>query len=137
MPKFDPKIYHRRSIRLKGYDYSQAGAYFVTIVAYQRECMFGEVVNGEMVLNEFGQLIEKWWHQIPVHFPNVETLTFVIMPNHIHGIIAINDDDRGAVSAPDDENRIKSSGGGPRPYKFANHHWDRLSHISNINPQRK
>jgi REP element-mobilizing transposase RayT len=100
--KYDPDKHHRRSIRLKGYNYSQAGAYFVTIVAYQRECLFGEIVDGEMVLNELGRLVEKWWHRIPVHFPNVEILLFVIMPNHIHGIIVITDGGRGAVSAPDD-----------------------------------
>ena len=113
--KFDPNKHHRRSIRLKGYDYSQTGAYIVTIVAWQRECLFGEIVDGEMVLNGFGQLIEKWWHQIPVHFPNVETLTFVIMPNHVHGIIVINDNSRGAVSAPDDDNQIEYSGGRTPP----------------------
>ena len=55
--KFDPKIHHRRSIRLQGYDYSQAGAYFVTIVAWQREMLFGEIVDGEMKLNEFGEIV--------------------------------------------------------------------------------
>ena len=73
------------------------------MVTWQRECLFGEIVDGKMVLNEFGQLVEKWWHQIPVHFPNVETLTFVIMPNHVHGIILITNDGRGAVSAPENE----------------------------------
>jgi len=107
---FDPKntplgyIHHRRSIRLKGYDYSQSGAYFVTIVVWQRGCLFGDVVDEKVVLNECGRVIEKWWHQISVHFLNVETSTFVIMPNHVHGIIVINDDRRGAVSAPDGEN---------------------------------
>lgn len=110
MPKFDPTIHHRRSIRLQGYDYSKEGAYFVTVVAYRRECLFGEVVDGEMVLNDFGRVVEKWWHQIPVHFSNVETWTFVIMPNHIHGIIVITDAGRGAVSAPDNENKIEHKG---------------------------
>ncbi len=117
MPKFDPKIHHRRSIRLKGYDYSQTGAYFVTIVAYQRECLFGEVVEGEMVLNDFGQVVEKWWYQISVHFHNVETWAFVIMPNHAHGIIVIRDYGRGAVSAPDDDAQIKHAGGGTPPLR--------------------
>ena len=66
--KFDPKIHHRRSIRLKEYDYSQAGAYFVTIVAWQREVLFGEIVNGEMVLNDFGKIVPKngngWKHNM-------------------------------------------------------------------------
>ncbi len=108
--KYDPNKHHRRSIRLKGYDYAQAGAYFVTIVAHQRECLFGEVVDGEMVLNEYGRIVEKWWNQIPVHFPNVEICAFVIMPNHVHGIIVITDNGRGAVSAPDGESRIAKQG---------------------------
>ena len=123
MSKFDPKIHHRRSIRMKGYDYTQAGAYFVTIVAYQRECLFGEIVDGEtpkggaVVLNDFGRIVEKWWNQIPVHFPSVEIWTFVIMPNHIHGIIVITDDGRGAVSAPDVGNEIEHAGGGTPPLR--------------------
>lgn len=97
--KFDPNIHHRKSIRLRGYDYSQAGAYFVTIVTFQRAGLFGEIINGEMVLNETGKIIQKWWDDIPIHFPGVETGAFVIMPNHVHGIIIIHDR-RGAVPAP-------------------------------------
>jgi REP element-mobilizing transposase RayT len=69
------------------------------------------------VLNEYGRLIEKWWHQIPVHFPDVEILSFVIMPNHIHGIIVITDDGRGAVSAPDDDGQNKHAGGVTPPLR--------------------
>lgn len=93
-PKFDPQKHHRRSIRLQGYDYSQAGAYFVTIVAWQRECLFGEIVGGEMKLNRYGEIIQKWWNEIPVHFPNVEIGAFIIMPNHVHGILIITEDRR-------------------------------------------
>jgi REP element-mobilizing transposase RayT len=108
--KYDPNKHNRRSIRLKGYDYSQAGAYFVTIVAYQRECLFGEIVGDDVVLNDYGRVVKKWWHTIPVHFPTIETFTFVIMPNHVHGIILITDDGRGVVSAPDDNMKIKHVG---------------------------
>jgi REP element-mobilizing transposase RayT len=87
--KFDPKIHHRRSIRLKGYDYTQSGAYFVTIVAYQRECLFGEIVNGEMQLNEFGKIVQRAWFDLPKHYPHIELGTFCIMPNHIHAVIII------------------------------------------------
>ena len=92
MSKFDPKIHHRRSIRLKGYDYTQAGAYFVTLVAYQRECLFGEVVNGEMQLNDFGMIVRNEWERTAVVRANVEMGTFVVMPNHFHGILIFVDD---------------------------------------------
>ncbi len=109
MNKFDPKIHHRRIIRLKGYDYAQAGAYFVTVVTWQREMLFGEIVEGEMVLNEMGKIVQKWWHQIPKHFPNIKLGAFVIMPNHIHGIIIITEG-RGAVSAPIDGLQTQQQG---------------------------
>ena len=101
MTKFDPQKHHRRSIRLKGYDYSQKGAYYVTIVILRRECLLGQVVNKEMNLSPYGEIVQKWWEEIPVHFSNVETGAFVIMPNHVHGIIYILDG-RGTVSVPDD-----------------------------------
>ena len=90
MPRFDPKIHHRRSIRLKGYDYSQAGAYFVTIVAWQRECLFGEVVDGEMQLNDFGKIIDETWQWLENQYPYVELGARVVMPNHSHGILMID-----------------------------------------------
>ncbi|MCB0201526.1 MAG: hypothetical protein H6649_12290 [Caldilineae bacterium] len=83
---------HRRSIRLRGYDYSQAGAYFITVVTHDRTCLFGQVVDGEMLLNAAGLEAEKCWLAIPEHFPFVELDAFVIMPNHIHGIIVITPD---------------------------------------------
>ena len=89
--KFDPKKHHRKSIRLQGYDYSQGGAYFVTIITYQRDCLFGEIVNEEMILNDFGKIADEYWSAIPQHFPFVELGAYVIMPNHVHGIIVIND----------------------------------------------
>jgi len=98
MAKFDPKIHHHRSIRLKGYDYTQVGAYFVTMVTYHRDPLFGEIKNGEMTLNNFGKIADECWCAIPDHFPFVELGTYVIMPNHGHGIIVITDDrSRGAI----------------------------------------
>lgn len=97
---FDPQIHHRRSIRLNDYDYSQAGLYFVTIVTQGRVPLFGEVVDGEVRLNRYGEIIQKWWDALPGHFSNVETGAFVIMPNHVHGIIIIGDDRRGTVPVP-------------------------------------
>lgn len=100
---FDPEKHHRRSIRLKGYDYASGGAYFVTIVTQGRACVFGEIFNEEMHLNEYGVIVQKWWNEIRIHFPNVETDVFVIMPNHVHGIITINDESRGEVLSPHNE----------------------------------
>ena len=91
--KFDPKKHHRKSIRLQGYDYSQSGAYFVTIVSYQRDCLFGKIENGEMTLSGFGKIADECWRAIPEHFPHVELGAHIIMPNHIHGIIVITDDE--------------------------------------------
>ncbi len=88
--KFKPEKHHRRSIRLKGYDYSQPGAYFITICTKNRECLFGNVVDGKMMLNDAGQIAQNCWLEIPDHYPNVILDEFVIMPNHIHGIIIIN-----------------------------------------------
>jgi putative transposase len=89
--KFDPKIHHRRSIRLQGYDYSQAGAYFVTIVAWQRELLFGEIVNGEMILNDFGKIVSEKWQWLETQYEYVELGAWIIMPNHHHGILVIHD----------------------------------------------
>lgn len=98
---------------MQGYDYTQAGAYFVTIVTWQREFLLGEIVNGEMMLSRYGEIVQKWWLEIPVHFPNVETGAFVIMPNHAHGNIFILAG-RGAVPAPED-NMIRDVQGGETP----------------------
>ena len=69
--QFDPTKHHRRSIRLKGYDYASEGAYFVTIVTQGRECLFGEIHDGKMILNEAGQMIVKWWNELRNKFPDV------------------------------------------------------------------
>jgi REP element-mobilizing transposase RayT len=88
--KYDPQKHHRRSIRLPDYDYSQPGAYFITLVTYQRDCLFGSIVQGEMQLSSMGKVAEDHWHLIPEHFAQVELGAYVIMPNHVHGIIIIN-----------------------------------------------
>lgn len=92
--KYDPQKHHRRSIRLKGYDYTQAGAYFVTICAHQRMHVFGEIVNGEMILNDTGKIARDEWFKTAKLRPYVELYEdeFVVMPNHAHGIIWIVDD---------------------------------------------
>ncbi len=98
--KFDPTKHHRRSIRLKDYDYASDGSYYVRIVTQRRECLFGEIVGGEMYLSRYGEIIQEWWNNIPGHFPNVETGAFVSMPNHIHGIIYIIDGRRSREIPP-------------------------------------
>lgn len=100
--KFDPKKHHRRSIRLKGYDYSQPGAYYVTIVTWHREFLFGEVVNGEMRLSKFGLVAKQQLEKLSKRFPNIEFGAFVIMPNHIHVIIFITDGSRGTAESSSD-----------------------------------
>lgn len=94
--KYNPAIHHRRSIRLKGYDYTQAGAYFITICTHNRECLFGEITDGRMQLNHAGIMLEHYWRAIPEHFPHVVLDAFVVMPNHIHGILYIHDTPVGA-----------------------------------------
>jgi putative transposase len=90
--RYDPDPHHRRNLRLSGYDYRQPGVYFVTICTQDRLCLFGDVVDGEMRMNDAGRVVEQCWNEIPAHFPHVELDEFVIMPNHVHGILVIAED---------------------------------------------
>lgn len=94
---YNPNIHHRRSIRLKGYDYSQAGLYFITICVQNRICMFGEIVDGEhmdapqqMILNDAGKMVEDWYHELENKYPDIKCHEYVVMPNHFHCIIENN-----------------------------------------------
>ena len=80
---------NRRSIRLKEYDYTQAGFYFITICTQNRICLFGKIENGEMALNDAGKMIQTAWNEIPIYYNGFDVDEFVVMPNHIHGIIKI------------------------------------------------
>ncbi len=91
MVKFDPKKHHRRSIRLKGYDYSQAGAYYVTIVTWHREFLFGDIVSKEMKLNKVGKIVEWEWLELSKRLLYVGLGAHVVMPNHFHGILFIHE----------------------------------------------
>ncbi|MBI2303514.1 MAG: transposase [Chloroflexi bacterium] len=91
----DPARHHRRSIRLKGYDYSQAGAYFVTLCTQDRACIFGVVVNGEVQLNEYGRKVADCWLWLAEQYPYIHLDEWVVMPNHIHGIMVTIADCRG------------------------------------------
>jgi putative transposase len=86
---YDPSRHHRRSIRLRGYDYATPGAYFVTICTQGRQQLFGTIADGAMRPNDAGRMIERWWGELHNKFPAVRTDAFVVMPDHIHGIIMI------------------------------------------------
>mgnify|MGYP002814623350 FL=1 len=88
---YDPLRHHRRSIRLRGHDYSDPGEYYVTICTHNRECVLGEIKDGEMRLSNAGEIAETCWLEIPRHFPNVVLDEFVIMPDHMHGILILKE----------------------------------------------
>jgi putative transposase len=87
--KYDPERHHRRSLRLKDFDYAQHGVYFITICTHRRQCLLGSAINGAVRLNRHGEIADMCWRAIPRHFPHVGLDEFVIMPNHIHGIITV------------------------------------------------
>jgi REP element-mobilizing transposase RayT len=89
--------HHRRSIRLKGYDYSQAGAYFITICTHNREYLFGEIVDDEMVLNDAGKIVRDEWLKTEKLRSNIKCDGFIVMPNHFHGILVITESRRGVL----------------------------------------
>jgi len=89
--QYNPEIYHRRSIRIKEYDYSQEGLYFITICTYNHKRLFGSIENGEMVLGEYGKIVHNECLRTGEMRKNITLNEFVIMPNHMHGIIEIND----------------------------------------------
>jgi len=114
---------NRRTIRLKEYDYTQNGAYSVTICTCWRICYFGSVINGEMKLSLIGKIARKYWLEIPNHFPNVQLDEFIIMPNHIHGIIVIDKNDQPqrrdeAMPRPYTTNTISTMYTGKYPQMF-------------------
>jgi REP element-mobilizing transposase RayT len=105
MQQYNPNIHHRKSIRLKGYDYAQAGLYFITICVQNRAFLFGDINNGEMILNDAGRMVGKWYDELENKFPDIRCHEMVVMPNHFHCII----ENIGAVRAdlrvcPDNNN---------------------------------
>jgi len=87
--KYNPEVHRRSSIRLKNYDYSRDGAYFVTICTQGRECLLGKIKNEEVELSPAGKMIQEIWKNLPQHHPGFEMDEFIVMPNHIHGIIIL------------------------------------------------
>ena len=86
-----PEPRNRRSIRLKGYDYAQEGAYFVTVCTRQQQCLFGSIRDGRMRLNDAGRAVRDCWNDLPRHYPHVKMDAMVVMPNHVHGIVVLLD----------------------------------------------
>ncbi|WP_217707019.1 transposase [Pedobacter ghigonis] len=104
--KYNPLIHYRKSIRLKGYDYSKAGAYFITICCEERLRRFGKVSDDKMILNELGRLAYDEWIKLAHRFSNFELDVFQIMPNHMHGIIVLSDVGANARVAQEEENTL-------------------------------
>jgi len=116
---YDPEIHHRKSIRLRGYDYSAAGRYFVTICAEEKACLFGGIASGQIELNDYGRIVENVWKELPSHFPLIELDRFVLMPNHFHAIVVIIDPRAKRVGAgfPHPDSESETSGGENPPLR--------------------
>lgn len=128
MMAFNANTHHRKSIRLRGYDYSQAGLYFITICTHERLPLFGEIVDGKMTPNETGRMAEKCWCAIPDHFPWVILDEFIVMPNHVHGIIAIGTNSVGANNhLPLRHGTSRTLGSIVRGYKIGVTKWSRAN----------
>ena len=87
---YNPDIHNRRSVRLKHHDYSQNGAYFITICVHNRCCLFGNILNDAMILSDAGKMIDEQWQKITTRFEHVCLDEYIIMPNHFHGILTLH-----------------------------------------------
>ena len=114
---YDPEKHHRRSIRLRDYDYSQVGAYFVTVCTHGGVCSLGQIDDEVVKLSQAGQIILRCWRELPVRFPHVELDAFVIMPNHLHCVPVITDPPVGAGSPRPDGSPPVDRAGEPCPYQ--------------------
>ena len=137
--KTNVEKHYRRSIRLKDYNYASAGSYFITICTKNKECLFGNVINSTVELTSIGRIAHKSWLNINKHFENIELDEFIIMPNHIHGIITIND--VGAQYIEPLQNKFqyiipKSIGSIIRTYKSAVSRWCNRNGYKNFKWQR-
>jgi len=107
MNRYNPKIHHRKSIRLKGYDYSRAGLYYITICVQNRKHLFGRVENKKMIFSEAGEMIENQWLALTQRFPKIQLHEYIIMPNHFHSILEIigtkTTEGASLILAPDNE----------------------------------
>ena len=134
---YNPDIHHRRSIRLQDFDYASAGAYYVTICAQGRECLFGAVVDGVMIENDAGRMVGRWWKELANKFGGVEPDTFVIMPDHFHGIIFLVGADLCVRPDLPPENESGAHTGAPLPTIIQ---WFKTmstnEYIKNVSPSR-
>ena len=118
---YNPNIYHRKNIRLKGYDYSQAGLYFITLNIRGRKHLFGKIENKIMELNDFGIIAHQQWEKLPERYTNISLDVFQVMPNHMHGLILIKQPDaNGNNPVTDDYTSIPGVGAGlaPAPVQY-------------------
>ncbi|WP_224963259.1 hypothetical protein [Geomonas subterranea] len=116
---YDPHLHHRRSVRLEGFDYSQNGAYFVTVCAHERQTLFGRLVAGDagvtVELSEAGAAAQSCWLEIPRHFPLVTLDAFIVMPDHLHGILFLSGREQSL-------GRVRGGRMIIRPYRETGHH---------------
>jgi len=110
---YDPTIHHRRSIRLRGYDYASPGMYYVTVCAADRRCAFGEIIDGQMRRNHWGDIVYEEWYRTAKVRPGIELDAFVVMPNHVHGIIKIGRGDPAGRPYDHKEARLGPPSGSP------------------------
>ena len=113
--KFDPEKHHRQSIRLRNYDYSQPGYYFLIICTHKKQCWLGEIKSDQMHLNQIGKIVANEWLNTPKIRPNFQLDEWVIMPNHLHGIVIINEHISGLV-----DEKITLSGARNAPLPMEN-----------------
>lgn len=119
---YDPERHHRHSIWLKDYDYAEAGAYFVTVCIERRECLLGDVVDGQMAVNDWGRIAGEVWEQIAEHWPTVDLDVSIVMPNHTHGIVILRDKGQIEEGRKEDggnrgKGRDEEEGGGTPPLR--------------------
>ncbi|MBK8499474.1 MAG: transposase [Flavobacteriales bacterium] len=112
---YDPALHHRRSIRLDGYDYTKAGAYFITICTHNRQRLFGVITTGSMHLSEMGRMAMDHWLDLPNHHPNLDLDECIIMPDHMHGILVLDGSVRSRDASPRGSGEAGLAPAGARP----------------------
>ncbi len=130
---YNPEIHKRKSIRLKGYDYSCADLYFITICTKNKEPLFGDIDNAKMIFSDGGNIAQRCWQDIPKHYPETKLYEYIIMPNHVHGIIQITNENVGAC--PRVQRRVQNFE--PFHNKTLQHDSPKNNHPSKANQYQK